>query len=72
MDFNKKNKLAQIEKQKQFLLDNKGDLSLTSILSSERCQPLLNECREFRDRIYTPLKTIFLLKRIPPGLPGAL
>ena len=41
MDFNKKNKLAQIEKQKQFLLDNKGDLSLTSILSSERCQPLL-------------------------------
>ena len=60
MDFNKKNKLAQIEKQKQFLLDNKGDLSLTSILSSERCQPLLNECREFRDRIYTPLKTIFL------------
>ena len=60
MDCNKKRTLVQIEKQKQILLSGEADISLTNILSSERCQRILSECREFRDRIYTPLKTTFL------------
>jgi len=60
MDSNKKRTLAQIEKHKHCLLHNKSDLSLTNILNSERCQRILSECREFRDRVYTPVKTVFL------------
>lgn len=60
MDSNKKHTLAQIEKQKNSLLSGKTDISLTNILSSERCQRILSECREFRDRIYTPIRTVFL------------
>jgi len=59
MDHNQKRYLSQIEKQKRALLDGKADISLTHILSSERCQSLFSECREFRDRVYTPLKTVF-------------
>lgn len=32
---------------------------MTDILNSEPCQQILSECREFRDRIYTLVKTIF-------------
>lgn len=59
MDSNKKRVLAQIEKQKQSLLSSKTDISLTNILNSKRCQRILSECREFRDRVYTPIKTVF-------------
>src|SRR5258708_13890584 len=59
MDFNSKIKIAQIKSQKQSLLNNKTDISLTSILNSESCQCIFSECREFRERIYTPLKTVF-------------
>lgn len=59
MDFNKKSTLAQIKKHKQSLI-GKTDVSLTNILSSERCQRILSECCEFRDRVYTPIKTIFI------------
>ena len=60
MDSNKKHTLAQIEKHKKNLLANKADISLTNILSSERCQRIFSECREFRDRVYTLIKTVFL------------
>ena len=60
MDSNKKRTLVQIEKQKQSLLSGKADISLTNILNSERCQGILSECREFRDRVYTPIKTAFI------------
>lgn len=60
MDSKLKCKTVQIEKHKQSLLNGKADISLTDILNSEECQRLLNECREFRDRIYTPLKTVFI------------
>ncbi len=60
MDSNKKRTLVQIEKQKRSLLSSKTDVSLTNILSSERCQRILSECREFRDRVYTPIKTVFV------------
>ncbi len=54
------NKIAQIKKHKETLLNDGGDISLAKILSSEECQTILSECREFRDRIYTPIKTIFM------------
>jgi hypothetical protein len=60
MDSNQKSKLTQIENHKKFLLNGKMDISLTDILSSEKCQQIISECREFRDRIYPPLKTLFM------------
>jgi hypothetical protein len=60
MDSNKKRTLTQIEKHKKSLLNGKTDISLTNILNSERCQGILSECREFRDRVYTPIKTAFI------------
>jgi len=42
------------------VMDSKTDISLTNILNSDRCQRLLSECREFRDRVYTPIKTVFV------------
>lgn len=60
MDSNKKRTLVQIENEKQSLLSGKADISLTVILNSERCQRILGECREFRDRVYTPINTTFI------------
>jgi len=59
MDVNQKFKLAQIKKHKDFLLNGKKDISLNAILGSEKCQLIISECRDFRDGIYTPLKTLF-------------
>lgn len=60
MDSNQKIKIAQIEKCKESLLRDEDNISLTNILSSEKCQKIICECREFRDRVYPPLKTLFL------------
>jgi len=59
MDSNNKQLVLQIKNHKELVLDGRNDLSLTKILSSDDCQRIVLECREFRDRIYTPLKTIF-------------
>lgn len=65
MDFKQKNKLAQIKKHKQILCDSKTNISLTDILASDKFQRIISECREFRDGIYTPLKTLFIfLKQV--------
>lgn len=56
----KKNKVAQINKCKESLLNDAEEIALTKILSSETCQTILSECREFRDRLYTPIKTVFM------------
>lgn len=63
MDFKHKSKLSQIKKYKQTLSDSKMTLSLTKIFGSDRCQLLISECREFRDRTYTPLKTLFIFTK---------
>ena len=57
MDCTLKPKLIQtkIENHKKLLIVGQSDISLTDILSSEKCQRIISECREFRDRIYTPL-----------------
>ncbi len=59
MDSKLKCKLVQIEKHKKSILADNNDVSLAAILNSERCQTILGGCREYRDRIYTPLKTVF-------------
>jgi hypothetical protein len=60
MNSKQKQKLAQIERHKKLLLQDKADISLTTILGSERCQRIISECREYRDRIYSPFKTLFM------------
>jgi hypothetical protein len=59
MDSNNKQLLLQIENHKNLVLAGGNDISLTKILHSDHCQDILSGCREFRDRIYTPIKTIF-------------
>jgi hypothetical protein len=59
MDIKQKPTLAQIKKHKKSLFD-KNNISLNEILSSEECQHIISECRDFRDRIYTPLRTLFI------------
>lgn len=55
-----KNKVNQIKKHKGVLLSDKGNISLNKILGSKACQAIISECREYRDRIYTPIKTIYM------------
>src|ERR1700722_7224209 len=65
MDVNKKHKIAQIKNYKQSIQNDENDISLTAILSSEPCQHILEECREFRNRVYTPMNTVFtFLKQV--------
>jgi hypothetical protein len=59
MDSNHKKMLVQIKNQKNLILNGGNEISLTKILNSDQCQSILSGCREFRDRIYTPVKTIF-------------
>src|SRR5438034_11426228 len=59
MDFKQDSQIAQIEKIKKSLINNKSDISLSSILSSKPCQDIFNNCRKFRSRVYTPMKTVF-------------
>lgn len=59
MDSNRKAIITQIENHKKSLLTNEVDISLTNILSTEACQKIISESREYRERSYSPLKTIF-------------
>jgi hypothetical protein len=62
VDFTKKIQIKQISEQiksqKQQLLGGKTEDSLLAILNSEGFQPILEACRNYRDRIYSPLKTV--------------
>lgn len=65
MDSKQKMVVAQIKKHKLELLGDKKDISLNEILNSQACQCILSNCREFRDRLYTPIRTIFIfLKQV--------
>jgi len=59
-NFIRNNKVNQIKKEKEVLLGDGQDMSLNKILSSEACQTITSECREFRERVYTPIQTIFM------------
>lgn len=50
--------ILQIINKKQFLLEEKSD-DLLKVLTSEESQRIINGVGEFRNRIYTPLKTIY-------------
>ena len=58
MDVKQKLKLAQIKKHKKSL-SGKDSISLNEMIGSKKCQNIISECRDFRDRIYTPVKTLF-------------
>ncbi len=60
MDSKHKQKLYQIKKHKEELLKAEAEISLTAILNSEKFQAIMTGCREFRERLYTPLKTLFI------------
>lgn len=60
MDSNRNWAISQIGAYQKNILNDKLEPSLTDIINSSPCQKILSECREFRDRIYTPVKTIFL------------
>lgn len=60
MDFNQKRIASQINFEKNVLLKEKQEISLTNILGSERCQDIIANSREFRERIYTPLNTLLM------------
>lgn len=59
MDVKQKLYHTQIKKYKE-LLSGKNTISLNEILGSEKCQQIISEVADFRDRIYTPLKTLFI------------
>lgn len=52
-------KLAQIKNRKQSLFDDNNSISLNDILGSARCQNIISGSRSFRNRIFTPIKTLF-------------
>lgn len=58
MNFSVKRKAKQIENQKQALLNEQNELCLSKVLNTGACAEIIGESRVFRDRIYTPLKTI--------------
>jgi hypothetical protein len=60
MDFKQKHLVKQIENQKRTLFKGDTEISLTKILGSDRCQGIIANSREFRERVYPPLKTIFM------------
>jgi len=57
----KQNRIAtQINFEKNALVKGKKEISLTKILGSQQCQNIVENCREFRDRIYTPWNTLLM------------
>src|SRR5580698_2142044 len=59
MDIKQKLKLAQIKNHKNVLTDE-NNISLNSVLCSEKFQKIISGCRDFRERIYTPIKTVLI------------
>jgi hypothetical protein len=59
MNFKQKIVVAQIGKQKELLIEGQSDISLNKFLQSDACQDLFTKSRPFRERVYTPLKTVF-------------
>lgn len=60
MDVKQKLKLTQIKKHKTSILKDTKSISLNDILSSKKCQSIIDGCRYYRGRIYTPIATLFI------------
>jgi len=57
----KQNRIAkQINFEKNAIVKGQKEISLTKILGSQQCQDIVENCREFRDRIYTPWNTLLM------------
>lgn len=63
MDFTQKRTIRQISKYKESLSAGNTGISLSNILNSAKFQEILAGCREYRDRFYTPIKTVFMFIR---------
>ena len=63
MDSNVYQKQTQIKKQKQLLADDTSGISLTKLFEADEFQTVIASCREYRERIFTPLVTLFLFIR---------
>src|SRR5579862_7168212 len=68
MHFIQKRIATQINFEKNTLLKEESDISLTNILGCEQCQDIIANCRNFRERIYTPWTTLlmFIKQSISP------
>lgn len=53
-------KEIQIKKHKKQLLDDSECISLSKIFACEKFQGLIEECRVYRNRIFTPLVTLLI------------
>jgi predicted XRE-type DNA-binding protein len=62
MDSTRSLAVAQIKKQKHLILNDSSDISLNNCLNSEVCQGVISN-QEFRERIYTPVRTLFTFIR---------
>lgn len=60
MDSNRTLLKSQIENKKNTLLNDTGSISLTEIIASHSFQETIHTCREFRERVFTPLVTLLL------------
>ncbi len=60
MNSTHRSKVKQIESRKLDIVKNTVNDKLTDILSSESCQSIINQYCEFRNRVYSPLTTLFL------------
>lgn len=60
MHFKNKIKIKQLKKEQQSLMDGAADSWLLNLLNSEKCQTILAGCRNYRNRIYTPIKTLYV------------
>jgi hypothetical protein len=58
MDSNKTLLQTQIKNQKQALLKGNTSISLTKIVESDQFQNTIHTCRDYRERVFTPLVTL--------------
>ena len=58
-----KRKISQITKQLQQVYQDKSDHTVEKILTSGKNRTIIDNCRAFRRRVYTPLKTLIIFTK---------
>lgn len=68
MDIKQNRVATQINFEKNALVKGEKEISLTKILGTEECQNIIANCRDFRERVYTPWTTLlmFIKQSISP------
>lgn len=54
---------AKIERNNAHLLEGKSDLSLSDVFNHDKVQTIMGACREYRERVYTPFKTLLMFTK---------